>query len=112
MGIAMVELAQELTEAIVEYVSMSNINGQYSRCSGTWWDHTDHANLKACALVCRTFLVPSQRCLFRLLKLEGRGTGLDGIPQSPTWPLDLLVDVGKWTPSAAQTFIPLFSAWC
>ncbi|KAJ7868566.1 hypothetical protein B0H14DRAFT_3584465 [Mycena olivaceomarginata] len=85
---------------------MSNINGQYSRCSGTWWDHTDRANLKACVLVCRTFLVPGQRCLFRFLKLGGRGTGLDGIPQSPTWPLDPLVDVGKWTPSAAQSFIP------
>ncbi|KAJ7624046.1 hypothetical protein DFH06DRAFT_756114 [Mycena polygramma] len=56
----MVELAQELIDTIVDEVAATQ----------NWFDLTDHKSLKACALVARTFRVPSQRRLFRCLTLS------------------------------------------
>ncbi|KAJ7478311.1 hypothetical protein FB451DRAFT_1557022 [Mycena latifolia] len=54
----MVALAQELIDAIVDEVALTDKS-----------EYTDSATLKACSLAARTFVAPSQRHLFRLLTL-------------------------------------------
>ncbi|KAJ6472370.1 hypothetical protein C8R47DRAFT_1324744 [Mycena vitilis] len=55
----MVEFAQELIDAIIDEIAATE----------EWCDSPDRKSLKACALVARTFLVPSQRRLFQSLTL-------------------------------------------
>ncbi|KAJ6472368.1 hypothetical protein C8R47DRAFT_1324742 [Mycena vitilis] len=66
----MVRLAQELIDAIVDEVAATQ----------NWFDRPDHESLKACALVARTFRVPSQRKLFHFHVVCYRGLGLDLVP--------------------------------
>ncbi|KAJ7876131.1 hypothetical protein B0H14DRAFT_2714698 [Mycena olivaceomarginata] len=101
-------LAQELIDKIVDHVSMGD-NHHNIYCSGTWF-LPNRVNLKSCALVSRTFLVPSQRCLFSSFNLERQAVA--GLPQSPhlaSYVRDLLIDLGTGTASALETFLPLFS---
>ncbi|KAJ7253167.1 hypothetical protein C8J57DRAFT_1519469 [Mycena rebaudengoi] len=78
----MEDLAQELIDKIVEYVSTCDDEHE-PYCSGTWWWNTDRRNLKVCALVSPQFLASNQRCLFRSLAVRPNSNATRGLPQTP-----------------------------
>ncbi|KAJ7624093.1 hypothetical protein DFH06DRAFT_1481689 [Mycena polygramma] len=84
-------LAQELIDAIVDEVAATN----------HWCEPPNRKDLEACALVGRTFLVPSQRQLFQSLKLKVEcrvfgqlAVGLSAAPHLGSYIRDLHVDHG------------------
>ncbi|KAF8192721.1 hypothetical protein K438DRAFT_1829533 [Mycena galopus ATCC 62051] len=112
----MVELPQELIDKIIQYVSISSdVHRHHLFCSGTSCSGISRANLKACALVCSTFLAPSQRCLFGSLNLRGQTDAVTGLAQRPhlsSYVRDLHIDLGPKTDSVLGTILPLFTGVC
>ncbi|KAJ7142351.1 hypothetical protein C8R44DRAFT_760539 [Mycena epipterygia] len=71
----MLELAQELIDTIVDQLAQTD----------AWYSHKDLNSLRACSLVARRFLAPSQRHLFRWLTLNPQTiqNGSSGFNKSP-----------------------------
>ncbi|KAJ7142302.1 hypothetical protein C8R44DRAFT_725673 [Mycena epipterygia] len=71
----MVELVQELIDAIVDQLAQTD----------AWYSHKDLNSLRACTLAARRFLAPSQRHLFRwlTLNLQTIQNGSSGFTKNP-----------------------------
>ncbi|KAJ6551878.1 hypothetical protein B0H19DRAFT_1236901 [Mycena capillaripes] len=106
----MADLAQELIDKIVEYVS-TNDDEHEPYCSGTWWRDTDRRNLKASALVSPAFLTSSQRCLFRSFMVRLNSGAIRGFAQKPhlaAYVRDLRINATHGINPMLVLILPLF----